>query len=140
MDHLALHLLLALSGLAHATPEPQQKFPEDFYSGANTELILPTPDVSSSSFQFDPTDDFETSPVQTSSSLQSNVDSRLSHHSIMNASRPFHTARQHHEGHAGYPSRVLCAVGYAHSLFLPHSSFGSLPVALGRWGGRVLVP
>lgn len=93
MDHLVLPLLLALSGLAQATPEPQ-KFPEDFYSGSDAtdvELPLPPDKVSpSSSFN----NDFETSPVHSPSALQSKVDLRLMYHSIMNTVHPTHSTKQ----------------------------------------------
>lgn len=89
-----LPLILALTSLTYATPEPQ-KFPEDFYSGTDTtdaELPLPPDEVSPSSAF---TNDFETSPVQSSSAaLQSKVDRKLTCHSIMNAVHPSHSVQQ----------------------------------------------
>lgn len=110
MDRRVLALLIALSGLSHPSPEPQQKFPEDFYSGSDVSFEIPLPpDETHSSGSFSLSNlggpsstNFETSPVHgNSASLQSNVDLRLVYHSIMNPSRPPRGARQQ-AGHAGY--------------------------------------
>ncbi|MPC63804.1 hypothetical protein E2C01_057910 [Portunus trituberculatus] len=116
--HFHVLRLLTLSGfvnLARATPDPQQKFPEDFYSGSNAELPQPTEEVSTSPFLDDHVEDFETSPVQTSAALQSNVDLRVLYDSLLNASRDPHIARQH-QGLAGYTRTLFHAAGSARSL------------------------
>lgn len=101
MDRRVLPLLLALSGLSYPSAEPQQKFPEDFYSGGDADYDLPNRGHSSGSFSLNnfggPTSaNLETSPVHGSSaSVQSNVDLRLVYHSIMNPTRTPHGARQH---------------------------------------------
>lgn len=107
MDRRVLPLLIALSGLSHPSPEPQQKFPEDFYSGGDSDFEHPDDGHSLGSFSLGnfggPSSvNIGTSPVHGSTTaLQSNVDLRLLYHSLMNPTRTLHGARQH-AGHSGY--------------------------------------
>lgn len=103
MDRRVLPLLLALSGLSHPSPEPQQKFPEDFYSGSDSNFEHPiTPDEvrpPSGSFSLSHIGSGGPSSAHGSSApVQSNVDLRHLYHSIMNPARSPKGARQH----AGY--------------------------------------
>lgn len=101
MDRRVLPLLVALSGLSYPSAEPQQKFPEDFYSGGDADYDLPSQGHSSGSFSLSnfggpSSANLETSPVHApSSSVQSNVDLRLLYHTILNPTRAPHGARQH---------------------------------------------
>lgn len=138
MDRRVLPLLIALSGLSHPSPEPQQKFPEDFYGWTDSSFEHPLPPDEAhpsgsfclSNFGGPSLANFETSPVHGSStSLQSNVDLRIVYHSIMNPTRPLHVSRQH-VGHAGYTHTHTCPLlQITHAPVLYHlRSFGSLPV------------
>lgn len=126
MDRRVLALLIALSGLSHPSPEPQQKFPEDFYSGSDSNFEPPflsdeghpSGSFSLSSIGGPSSANIGTSPIH-GSPQQSNVDLRVLYHSIMNPTRPSRGARQQ-AGHAGYTlthTCPLCQVMHAPSTY-----------------------